>query len=192
MKRIFLALLFISSISFSQTLESLKVATKKLYAANYLMDFETITSLSYPKMVETIGKDAFLEELEKYYENEAYRLREQLETLAFQYGEIKKIGGKSFCVITFRNPVRYFVEEKIDNEAVALMHATMLEGIDNNKEVVFEPKRNSFKAVRATTYLAIIDENTSNEWKFFNFDDSDQSRSFRSLFNETIQKELGL
>ena len=58
------------------------------------MDFETIVSLSHPLMVQTIGKDLLLEKLDKYYENEEYRLREQLETLPFQYGMVKKIEGK--------------------------------------------------------------------------------------------------
>jgi hypothetical protein len=40
------------------------------------MDFETIISLSHPVMVQTIGKDLILEKLDKYYENEEYRLRE--------------------------------------------------------------------------------------------------------------------
>ena len=106
-------LLFFSIVTFSQSTESLKIDTKKYYEANYLMDFETIVSLSHPLMVKTIGKDLLLEKLDKYYENEEYRLREQLETLPFQYGMVKKIKGKSFCVITFRNPMRYFFETKL-------------------------------------------------------------------------------
>ena len=50
-------LLFFSIVTFSQSTESLKIATKKYYEANYLMDFETIVSLSHPLMVQTIGKD---------------------------------------------------------------------------------------------------------------------------------------
>ncbi len=63
-------LLFFSIVTFSQSTDSLKKATKKYYEANYLMDFETIISLSHPVMVQTIGKDLLLEKLDKYYENE--------------------------------------------------------------------------------------------------------------------------
>lgn len=184
-------LLFFSIVTFSQSTESLKIDTKKYYEANYLMDFETIVSLSHPLMVQTIGKDLLLEKLDKYYENEEYRLREQLETLPFQYGMVKKIEGKSFCVITFRNPMRYFFETKLTTEAAA-DKANWLKQINKSKEVTFEPKRNSFNVKRTTTYLAVMDETTINEWKFFNLDDANQLASFQTIFGESIKKELGL
>ena len=184
-------LLFFSVVTFSQSTESLKIDTKKYYEANYLMDFETIVSLSHPLMVQTIGKDLLLEKLDKYYENEEYRLREQLETLPFQYGMVKKIEGKSFCVITFRNPMRYIFETKLTTETAA-DKANWLKQINKSKEVTFEPKRNSFNVKKITTYLAIMDETTIKEWKFFNLDDANQLASFQTIFGESIKKELGL
>ena len=184
-------LLFFSIVTFSQSTESLKLATKKYYEANYLMDFETIVSLSHPLMVQTIGKDLLLEKLDKYYENEEYRLREQLETLPFQYGMVKKIEGKSFCVITFRNPIRYFFETKLTTETAA-DKANWLKQINKSKEVTFEPKRNSFNVKRTTTYLAVMDETTINVWKFFNLDDANQLAFYQTIFGESIKKELGL
>jgi len=183
--------LFLSIVTFSQSTESLKMANKKYYEANYLMDFETIASLSHPEMVKTIGKDLLLEKLDKYYENEEYRLREQLESLPFQYGSVKKIEGKSFCVITFRNPLRYFFETKLTTET-ASEKASWLKQINNSKDVTFEPKRNSFNVRRTSTYLAVIDETTNNEWKFFNLDDANQLASFQSIFGESVKKALGL
>ena len=184
-------LLFFSVVTFSQSTESLKIATKKYYEANYLMDFETIVSLSHPLMVKTIGKDLLLEKLDKYYENEEYRLREQLETLPFQYGMVKKIEGKSFCVITFRNPMRYFFETKLTTETAA-DKANWLKQINKSKEVTFEPKRNSFSVKRTTTYLAVMDETTIKEWKFFNLDDANQLAFYQTIFGESMKKELGL
>ena len=142
-------------------------------------------------MVETIGKDILIEKIEKYYENDEYRLREQLEILPFQYGQIKKIEGKSFCVITFRNPMRYFFETKLTTET-ALEKATWLKQINKSKEVTFEPKRNSFNVRRMSTYVAVIDETTNNEWKFFNLDDANQLAAFQTIFGESIKKALGL
>ena len=189
--KLILLFLFLSISTFSQSTESLKVATKKFYEANYLMDFETIVSLSYSKMAETIGKDVMFEKLEKYYENDEYRLREQLETLSFQYNAIKKIEGKSFCKITFRNPMRYFFETKLTAET-ASAKTIWLKQINKTKDVTFEPKRNSFNIRRQSTYIAIMDEITNNEWKFFNLDDANQLASFQTIFGESIKKELGL
>ena len=189
--KLILLFLFLSISTFSQSTESLKVATKKFYEANYLMDFETIVSLSYPEMMKTIGKDLMLEKLEKYYENDEYRLREQLETLSFQYNAIKKIEGKSFCKITFRNPMRYFFETKLTAET-ASAKTIWLKQINKTKDVTFEPKRNSFNIRRQSTYIAIMDEITNNEWKFFNLDDANQLAAFQTIFGESIKKELGL
>ena len=190
--KIFSILLLLTAFySFSQTLETLKSSTKKMYEANYLMDFEAIVSLSHPEMVTTIGKEVMLEKLGKYYENDEYRLREQLETLAFQYGAIKKIKGKSFCVITFRNPMRYFFETKLTSETAA-EKAIWLKQMNKTKDVTFEPKRNSFNVRRITTYVAVMDETTNNEWMFFNLDDANQLASFQTIFNQSIKKELGL
>jgi hypothetical protein len=155
------------------------------------MDFETIVSLSHPLMVQSIGKDLLLEKLDKYYENEEYRLREQLETLPFQFDSVNKIEGKSFCVITFRNPMRYFFETKLTTET-ATDKANWLKQINKSKEVTFEPKRNSFNVKRTTTYLAVLDETTNKEWKFFNLDDANQLASFQTIFGGSIKKELGL
>lgn len=191
LKHLSLLFFFITFNSFSQSVETLKTSAKKFYEANYLMDFETIVSLLQPEMVKIIGKDSMLEKLDKYYENDEYRLREQLETLPFQYGVIKKIESKSFCVITFRNPMRYFFETKLTTETAA-EKANWLKQINKTKDVTFEPKRNSFNVRRTTTYLAVIDETTHNEWRFFNLDDANQLASFQSIFSESVKKQLGL
>lgn len=189
--RLIILFVFLSISAFSQSTETLKLATKKFYEANYLMDFETIVSLSHPKMIETIGKDVLIEKLEKYYENDEYRLREQLETLPFQYGAIKKIVGKSFCIITFRNPMRYFFETKLTAET-ASAKTIWIKQINKTKEVTFEPKRNSFNVRKQSTYIAVMDEITNNEWRFFNLDDANQYQVFQTIFGESIKKELGL
>ncbi len=179
-------LLLIAFYGFSQP--SLKNNTQKFYEANYLMDFETIASLSYPEMVKSVGKEVYVDKLDKYYENDEYRLREQLETLPFQYGIIKKIKESVFCVITFRNPMRYFFETKLTTETAA-QKAIWLKEI---KDVTFEPKRNSFNVRKITTYVAVFDETTNDEWVFFNLDDANQLASFQTIFGESVKKELGL
>lgn len=184
-------LLLIGFTSFPQSAESLKATTKKLFQANYLLDFDGIASLTYPKIIETVGADNIYDKLEQHYEIDEYRLRYQLETVPFQYGEIKKIEGKSFCVITCRNPIRYTFGEKLSKEAAAKKTADLMK-INNTKEVTFEPARNSFNIRKTTTFVAVSDETTGNQWKFFNFDNSFQQEIFNSTFGKSIKKELGL
>ena len=189
--KIILLLLLCSFTTFSQTIEKLKVATKKIYDANYTMDFDTIVNLTYPKIVETLGgKNTMLNKLDSNYQNDEFRMRLELVTPVFQYSEIKKIEGKTFCVITYRNPIRYFFENKLDNDT-AVKKVNWLKENNSTKEVFFEPKRNSINVKRISKLVAIADETTSKEWKFFNFDDSSQREIFKTLFSENTKKELG-
>jgi len=70
--------------------------------------------------------------------------------------------------------------------------AIWLQEVNKTKEITFEPKRNSFNIRKTTTMLAISDETSNNSWTFFNFDDEKQYQAFRTIFDESIQKELGL
>lgn len=185
-----LLFLFIAT-GFSQSKSDLMDATKKLYQANYTMGFDEIITLSYPKIVENIGKDVMLEKLDLKHQNEEYRLRLQVEIVPFQFGPIKKIEGKTFCVVTYRNPMRYFFENKLSPETV-LEKTAWLKEINHTKEVTFEPSRNSFNVKKISNFVAIADETTYMEWKFFNLDDANQKEIFDSIFNETVKKELGL
>lgn len=187
------AILFFVSISFgfSQSIENLMLATRQLYQANYTMDFDAIVLLSYPKIEASIGKDSMLEKLDLRHQNEEFRFRLQLEMVPFQFGPIRKIEEISFCVVTFRNPMRYFYENKLSPEK-AFEKTTWLKEINNTKDVIFEPKRNSFNVKKMSTYIAIMDETTNSQWKFFNLDDPNQKQIFESIINESVKKELGL
>jgi hypothetical protein len=154
------------------------------------MDFDVIAQLSYPKIIETIGKDAFLDQLDADYQNEEYRMRLELVTPVYNYSEIKKIEGKTFCVITYRNPIRYFFENKLTADTAA-KKVTWLKERNTAQEVIFEPKRNSINVKRTSKFIAIADETTGNEWRFFNFDDMNQRKIFSEMFSESTKKELG-
>ena len=64
--------------------------------------------------------------------------------------------------------------------------------INRTKEVTYESKRNSFNVKKTSTYIAVMDETMNYEWKFINFDDTNQLKVFTALFNENVWKELGL
>jgi hypothetical protein len=186
-----IVLLFVSCFSFSQTLEKLKVDTKKIYDANYTMDFEAIANHTHPKIIEQLGKEKFLEKLDTDYQNDEYRMRLQLVSPVFQYGEIKKIEGKTYCVISYRNPVRYFYETKLDSNT-SLIKANNLREKDQTKDVTFEPKRNSFNVRRISKFIAIADARSSNEWKFINMDDVTQRQLLETIIEDLVKKQLGL
>lgn len=178
-------------LGFSQNGMQLISSAKKLFTANFEMDFETIASLSYPKMVSNIGKDVLLDKLDKTYQNEEYRFRYQLESVPIITHQIQKIGTHTFCLLTCRNPVRYFFEKKLSAVEVATK-TSWLQEVNQSTDITFEPKRNSFSVRRTSTFLAILDESTEGQWKFITLDDAFQAAAFQSLFDENIKKELGL
>lgn len=182
---------FYSILSFSQTLDDLKIETKKIYDANYYMYFEDITVITYPKIIDSIGRNAFIDKLSFDYENKEYRMRLQLTDPIFQYSDIRKIEGKLFYIITYKNPVRFFYEDKLDANSV-LEKTTLLKQKIKDATITFEPKRNSFSVNRSSKFIAVYDETTQNQWKFFNFDDLTQKQLFEAFFSETTKKELGL
>jgi hypothetical protein len=178
-------------LAHAQDTASLKKTMQQLYEANYLMDFETIAQLSYPNMVEKTGKEAFLEQTEQFYENETYRQRYQLQSVPFQFGPITKIGNQWFCVITVRIPKRYFFETKLTEEKAAEKR-TWLQQINQTKDVTFELNRNSFNIKMIATFVAVYNENTNGNWRFFNFDFTEQQTTFEQLFDESVIKQLKL
>jgi|APLak6261690433_1056193.scaffolds.fasta_scaffold06719_2 hypothetical protein len=191
LKHLSILFFFVVANAYSQSVTTLKSAMQQLYEANYLMDFETIAQLSYPNMVEKIGKEAFLEQTEQFYENDTYRQRYQLQTVPFQFGPITKIGNQWFCVVTVRIPKRYFFEAKLSEEK-ALEKKTWLQEMNQTKDVTFEPNRNSFNVKMIATFIAVYNENTNGNWRFFNFDFTEQKTTFEQLFDETVIKQLKL
>ncbi|MGV9002738.1 hypothetical protein [Flavobacterium sp.] len=191
MKKYLSLLLLLSFATFSQSKEALQTATKKLYDANFLMDFEVIKQLTYPKVYEAMGETAFLEQLENDFQNSEYRMRYQVENVPFIFSEIKIIDGKTFCVVRFRNPKRYLFENKL-NAAQIATKKTWLQAKENTQNVTFEAARNSFTVRSASRYVAIFDLETVGEWKFFNIDDAFQLATFRALFDESIGNKIGI
>lgn len=184
-------LLLVSCFSSAQTIEQLKSETKKIYDANYTMDFDAVANLTYPTIVEHFGRAKFLDKLDNDYQNEKYRMRIQLEKMVFQYGEIQKIEGKMYCVISYRNPARYFFETKLDSNT-SLIEANFLREKDQTKDVTYEPKRNSFNVRRISKLIAIADATTKNEWKFLNLDDTEQRSLLKNILDDATKKQLGL
>lgn len=193
MKSKLLVLLYVlmTQSSISQTLDHLKLETLNYFEAHFLMDFETIVNASYPKMVETFTKEKMLVTVENRFENEEHRLRFQLQTIPLTYSKITTLAGQSFCIISGRNPLRYFFETKLNTQTAA-EKAEWLKQVNRSQEVTFEPKRNSFNVRRTTTFIAVADASTAQKWKFFNLDDPLQYQAFKTLFDETILKALGL
>ncbi|MBS7786283.1 hypothetical protein KIH23_03155 [Flavobacterium sp. CYK-55] len=193
MKKICILLFIVlTQLGWAQNSAELKTAAQKIYDAYYNMDFEAVAALSYPKIIEQLGGNIlFTDKLDHDYQNDDFRKRLQLVKPIFVFGTIQKISGKSLCVISYKNPERYFFEKKL-TAASATTEAEKLKKANLTNDVTFEPKRNSFNVRKNSKLIAVFDETTQNQWKFFNWDDPAQREVLSQTFSAEDRKKLGL
>lgn len=194
-------LLFYGSNSVSQTIENLKILpglnelakqTKKIHDANYTMDFDPLADLTYPAIVAQLGgREKFIVHLDSDYQNGEFRKRIQIEHPVFQYSEIKKTEDQNICVITYYNPIRYFIEAPMDATSGPIK-AAELQKIEQATQAIYEPKRNTINVKRQTKLVAIADATTNYQWKFIDVSDASQRKIIDLVLNENIKKEFGL
>jgi len=185
-----IALLLISTLSFAQSVEALKSESKKMYDASYNMDFEKVLDHTYPKIFDIVSKDVLLKSMDQAFQNDVLRIRLVFPEPTFSYSDLKKIEDKTFCVIRYNSAMRIIFEDPLSSEQITQMTNSFNENM-KNKKVTFEKSRNGFYVEGEEIMIGVSDELTNNEWKFINYD-SNQSRIFQMIFNESIKKELGL
>jgi len=84
----------------------------------------------------------------------------------------RKIDGISFCVITHKNPTRYFYEQTPIPKLERSKSANS--GKHKSCRIDFEPIRNTNDIKYISKLTADANCATQNQWKFFNFDDPAQ------------------
>jgi hypothetical protein len=187
-KLLFFLFILIISKTYSQSLETLKIETVKMYDASYTMDFETILDLTYPKVFDIVNRESMLSSLDNLFQNKTMKVRFVHPTVTFTYADIKEIEGKKFCVINYKNAMRITFDEKLTQEKVAIFLKSMNE-TEKYTTVKFETERNSFLLEGNSILIAVSDERSKNRWTFLNHDSDD---FFVQIFNANIKKELGL
>ena len=191
MKKLFLILAFLAtSIGFSQTLQSLKADTQKMYEASYNMNYDEVTSFTYPKVFELIPKEKMLEILEQTFNNESMRVRLVTVDPKFVYSEIQNIENKNVAIVNYNNAMRIIFEQKMTEEE----GTKMLENFKNSGNYTvtkFEKERNAFYLEGPATMIAVADETTKNEWKFLNYEKG-QSQMANEVLGESLISKLKL
>lgn len=189
MKKIFVFLLLISSFyNYSQSFESLKINAQKAYECSAKQDFNAILDLTYPKLFTIAPREAMLKLLEDTFNgNSTFKIKMISVEPNFQFGNIKKIEDKTFCVIKHNNAMVMTFLEKIEDPK---MYLSLFKESMKTEEITFDEKTNSIKIRLISTMIAVADETTKNEWRFLNDDKS--GKMFSLLFNDNIKKELGL
>lgn len=187
-KTITLIVLLISFCNYAQNIESLKINAQKIYDYTAKQDFNGILDLSYPKLFTIAPRETMLKVLESSFNgNSDFKIKLITVDPNFQFGEIKKIENKTFCIIKHNNAMTMTFTEKIETPD---MYINLFKESMKASEVTFDEKTNSINIKLISTMIAVADDTTNNEWRFLNDDKS--GKIFTLIFNDNIKKELGL
>lgn len=187
-KNITFLILFISFYNYAQNIDALKVNANKVYDCTTKQDFNCILDLSYPKLFSIAPRETMLKVLESSFGgNPDFKIKMIIVDPNFQFGEIKKIENKTFCVIKHNNAMTMTFTEKIETPD---MYISLFKESMKTDDITFDEKTNSINIKLISTVVAVADSTTNNEWRFLNDDKS--GKLFSLIFNDNIKKELGL
>lgn len=189
MKKIVCLFLLVFLNGHTQTLEQLKLETKKLYDAHYNMDFEGIAALYHPGYFEKMTKEEVIAKLDEQFQNDKTGIRFVFPTMNFTFGTIQEIEDKKYCVISFKNTYRVNFIDKLSDEEIKKNIAS-IQTNPKIKSVKYEVKRNSFFIEEHVIWVAVFHSSTMDKWKFI--EQNSKFQSFDELLPLSIQKQLGL
>ena len=187
-KILFFAFFLFQTITiFAQDMASLKTEALKSYKASVNMNFDAIFETTYPKVFDIVSQDQMKAMFGQMMENEQFSIKLVAVEPGFSFGEIKKIEGKSFCMVTYNNVMNMKFKEPMENpESMIDIFKSSMEA----DKVTYDKVTNSFRIELRSTLIAVADDLTKNQWKFLNKDK--ENRMFSMLFDEKIVKALGL
>ena len=189
LKIVFLSFLFTYSISsIAQDKESLKIEALKAYKASVSMDYDAIFETTYPKVFEIIPKESMKKMFEQMMENEDFSIKLIEVEPQFSFGEIKKVGDKSFCLIDHNSVMNMQFKKPVEEDSqtmIGLFKSSM-----DTKNVTFDKANNLFRIELRSTLIGVSDATTNNKWKFLNKDK--ENKLFNMIFDEKTQTALGL
>ena len=187
-KILFFAFFLFQTITIlAQDMASLKTEALKSYKASVNMNFEAIFETTYPKVFDIVSQDQMKAMFGQMMENEQFSIKLVEVEPNFSFGEIKKIEGKSFCMISYNNVMTMKFKEPMDDaESMIDIFKSSMEA----EKVTYDKLTNTFRIEMRSSLIAVADDLTKNQWKFLNKDK--ENRMFSMLFDAKIVKALGL
>ncbi len=171
----------------AQDMASLKTEALKSYKASVNMNFDDIFSTTYPKVFDIIPQEQMKMMFGQMMENEQFSIKLVEVEPGFSFSEIKKIEGKTFCLVGHNNVMSMkFKESMEDAESMVEIFKSSM----NAEKVTYDKATNSFRIEMRSTLIAVADDLTKNQWKFLNKDK--ENKMFSMLFDAKIVKALGL
>ena len=183
----FVFFLFQTIAVLAQDMASLKTEALKSYKASVNMNFDDIFATTYPKVFDIIPQDQMKKMFGQMMENEQFSIKLVEVEPNFSFSEIKKIEGKSFCMVTYNNVMTMKFKQPMDDaESMVDIFRSSMEA----DKVTYDKLTNTFRIEMRSTLIAVADDVTKNQWKFLNKDK--ENKMFSMLFDVKILKALGL
>lgn len=188
--KLILLLLLTSPYALTQNVDTLKEDAQNMYKATLSMNFDAIIDGTYPRLFDLVSKEQMKALLiATFNENEEMKVELINVPANFSFGEIKKIGEQTFCLIDHDLKMVLTLVQRVEDEEIESMTTMMKEAMETN-EIVFNKENNAFSILKKATMIAIADDFTQNKWKFIN---KDKNNAFvNKLFSEKVIQELGL
>jgi len=171
----------------AQDVSALKSEALRSYKAGVSLNFDAIFDTTYPKVFDIVSRDQMKEMFGQMMDNDQFSIKLIEVDPKFSFGELKKIEDKSFSILTYNNVMEMtFKTPMEDGDAMVDVFKSNM----GAEKVTYNKMTNTFRIELRATLIAVADALTNNKWKFLNKDN--ENKMFLMIFDEKIQKQLGL
>ena len=152
---------------FAQDMVTLEKRANELY--NYLMTgkYDSVVPYIHPSMYNEISKDEYLADLKSLNtKKDGITISMINVPPSFNFKEIKIINKNYYCIFYYNQLIKISVEHVVDGFTKELLIRTYKK-MYNTDKVVFNERENALLVQRRLQRVALADELTGYEWKFF-------------------------
>ena len=184
---VFIFFLFQTIFVLAQDANTLKSEALRSYKAGVSLNFDAIFDTTYPKVFDIVSRDQMKEMFAQMMDNDQFSIKLIEVDPKFSFGELKKIDDKTFSILTYNNVMEMtFKTPMEDGDAMVDVFKSNM----GAEKVTYNKMTNTFRIELRATLIAVADALTNNNWKFLNKDN--ENKMFLMIFDEKIQKQLGL
>ncbi|MDV6169807.1 hypothetical protein R1T16_15325 [Flavobacterium sp. DG1-102-2] len=190
MKKIILLAFLVTAPLFAtaQDKASLAKDAQRMLDYTFAENYKGLMDLTYPKIFDLIPKEQMLEMLPKMLKGEGYTIKLDKVPENFTFGDIKKIEGGSYAVVSYDTQMRMIFTERPADKEIETM-TTMFKENMKASVATFDKTDNSFLIKKRSQMIAAADAATGQKWTFLN---NENPQLIEKLFSENIRKGLGL
>lgn len=172
----------------AQDKASLAKDAQRMLDYTFAENYKGLMDLTYPKIFDLIPKEQMLEMLSKMLKGEGYTIKLERTPENFTFGDIKKIDGGSYAVVSYDTQMRMIFTEKPSDNEIETMTKMFKENMKASV-ATFDKTDNSFLIKKRSQMVAAADTATNQKWTFLN---NENPMLIEKLFSENVRKGLGL